>query len=87
MIYDLDTIDFDNIPECLDKVIALLAEASTLMAALIDMPFAEPDDPRWDEFQKRPKIHELVDVYSSVFDAEKLARKTLREIDGTKSTP
>lgn len=87
MIYDFQNIDFNNIPECLNKVIALLAEAGTLMAALIDMPFAEPDDPRWDEFQKRPHIHELVDVFSSVFDAEKLTKKTLAEIDGTKSTP
>lgn len=87
MIYDFQNIDFDNIPECLNKVIALLAEAGTLMAALIDMPFAEPDDPRWDEFQKRPHIHELADVYFSVFDAEKLTKRTLAEIDGTKSTP
>lgn len=87
MIYDFKAIDFDNVPDCLNKVIALLAEAGTLMAALMKMPFAEPDDPRWDEFQKKPHIHELVDVYFSVFDAEKLAKRTLGKIDDTKSTP
>lgn len=83
MIYDFSTIDFDNIPECLDKVIELLAEAGTLMAALVNMPFAEPDDPRWDEFEKRPHIHELVDVFCAVYDTEKLAKKMLNDINDT----
>ena len=86
MIYDFDTIDFDNIPDCLDKVIALLAEAATLMVVLVNSPKVEPDDPRWIEFQKMPHIHELADLFFHVYDAEKLARKTLSEIDGTKST-
>lgn len=81
MIYDFENIDFDNIPTCMDKVIALLAEAGTIMGAIVNMPFAEPDDPLWDEFEKRPHIHELVDLFFFVDDAKKLAKKTLREID------
>ena len=79
--------DFDNVPECLDKVIALLDEAAMIMAHVMKMPFAEPNDPSWAEFHKRPHIHKIVDVYFSISDAERLTRKTLAEIDGTKNIP
>ena len=79
--------DFDNVPECLDKVIALLDEAAMIMAHVMKMPFAEPQEPAWTEFHKRPHIHEIVDVYFSISDAEKLTKKTLAEIDGSKNIP
>ena len=87
MVYDLPSIDFENIPDCMDKVIALLVEAGTLMAALVNMPLAEPDDPRWDEFERRPHIHELVDTFCAIHDAEMLAKKTLRGIKSEKVSP
>ena len=87
MIYEFMSINFNNIPDCMDKVIALLAEAGTLMTALVNMPSAEPDDPRWDEFEKRPHIHELVEVLFAIYDAERLAKKTLVEIKSEKVNP
>ena len=87
MIYDFLKIDFNNIPDCMDKVIALLAEAGTLMTVLMNIPQAEPDDPRWDEFEKRPHIHELAEVLFAIHDTAKLAKKTLREIKGGKVNP
>ena len=87
MVYDFMTIDFNDIPDCMDKVIALLVEAGTLMTALVNMPFAEPDDPLWDEFEKRPHIHELVEVLFAIYDAERLAKKTLVEIKYEKVNP
>ena len=80
MVYDFMSIDFNDIPDCLEKVTALLAEAGTLMTVLMNIPQAEPDDPRWDEFEKRPHIHELVEVYCAIYDAAKLAKETLGEI-------
>lgn len=81
MIYDFKSIDFKNIPGCMDKVIALLAEAKTLMAVLVNTPLAEPDAPCWDDFWKRPNIHELVDTFFAIYDAEKFAKKTLGWIE------
>lgn len=84
MIYDFKTIDFKDVPSCLDKVIGLLAESCTLMTALVNMPIAEPEDPRWNEFEKRPHIHELVEVLCAIYDAEELTKKTCQEIAGEK---
>ena len=83
MIYDFDAINLTNIPECLNKVIALLTEANTLITALINIPFADPQDPVWDEFKKRPHINEFMDMFSSVYNAEKLAKETLSTINTT----
>ena len=87
MVYDFMKIDFNNIPDCMYKVIALLAEAGTLMSALVNMPFVDPNDPLWDEFEKRPHIHELAEVLFAIHDTAKLAKKTLREIKGGKVNP
>ena len=87
MVYDFLKIDFNDIPDCMDKVIALLAEAGTLMAALVNMPSAEPDDPSWDEFEKRPHIHELAEVLLAIDNAEKLTKETLSEIKCEKVNP
>ena len=76
--------DEGNISDCMDNVVTLLAEGRTLMGALMKMPLAEPDDPSWDEFEKRPHIHELAEVYCAIYDAEKLTKKTLGEIKGGK---
>lgn len=83
--FDFNSMDFENISDCLNKVIHLVAEAGTIMTCVVNMPFAEPEDPRWDEFEKRPHIHELTDVFCSIYDTEKLAKKTLAQIDGTPS--
>ena len=76
-----------NISECMDKVRALLGEAGTLMAALMKMPLADPDDLSWDDFERNPHIHELAEVYCAIYDAEKLTKKTLSEIKGEKVNP
>ena len=76
-----------NISDCMDKVRGLLGEAGTLMAALMKMPLAEPDDPSWDDFERKPHIHELAEVYCAIYDAEKLTKKTLSEIKGEKVNP
>ena len=72
---------------CLSNVITLLATASSLLVQAIEMPFAEPDDPVWAEFQKRPYIDEAIDVFGLIFDAEKNAKKTLESMAETKPYP
>ena len=87
MIYNTETIDFDNIPECIDKVIALLAEALTLMMMLIKIPVAEPGNEIWDEFEKRPHIHKLLEVFCAIHDANNQAKRALHEIKCEQASP
>ena len=82
-----DVIRTERLRCCLGNVIALLATASSLLVQAIEMPFADPDDPVWAEFQKRPYIDEAIDVFGLIFDAEKNAKKTLESMAETKLYP
>lgn len=85
MKFDYDSIDYSSIQDCLENVLQLLDCASSIMARAINMPFAEPNDPVYDEFWKRPHINEATDVFSKVFNAQKFTKKTLDVISGTPS--
>ncbi|MBQ6664099.1 MAG: hypothetical protein IJM68_00785 [Synergistaceae bacterium] len=77
---DLDYLEFNNLSDCLSIIILLLENASFILSKVIDMPLAEPDDPVWEEFQKKPHVHEAVEVFYRLYDAKNAAKLTLSRI-------
>ena len=78
---DLDYLEFNNLSDCLSIIILLLENASFILSKVIDMPFADPDDPVWDEFQKKPHVHEAVEVFYRLYDAKDAAKNALNKVN------
>ena len=78
---DLDYLEFNNLSDCLSIIILLLENSSFILSKVIDMPFAEPDDPVWDEFQKKPHVHEAIDVFCHLYDAKNTAKDALNKVN------
>lgn len=78
---DLDYLEFNNLSDCLSIIILLLENASFILSKVIDMPFADPDDPVWDEFQKKPHVHEAVEVFYRLYDAKDAAKDALNKVN------
>ena len=77
---DVDYLEFNNLNDCLSIIILLLENAAFVLSKVIDMPFAEPDDPAWDEFQKKPYVHEAVEVFCRLYDAKEAAKIALDKV-------
>ena len=78
---DLDYLEFNNLSDCLSIIILLLENASFILSKVIDMPFADPDDPVWDEFQKKPHVHEAVEVFYRLNDDKDAAKDALNKVN------
>ncbi len=66
-----DGQDFNSekLLKSLQEIRSALSQAESLALSLVKIPFAEPSNPVWDEFHKRPHIHEIVQVFFGIKDA------------------
>ena len=71
---DIHSLDYNNLEECIKAVMEILENATNIMA--------EPDDPAWNEFHKKPYVHEAVDIFCHIFDAGKIAKETIGKMKG-----
>ena len=79
---DIHSLDYNNLEECIKAVMEILENATNIMAKAVNMPLAEPDDPVWNEFHKKPYVHEAVDIFCHIFDAGKIAKETIGKMKG-----
>ena len=79
---DIHSLDYNNLEECMKTVIEILENAANIMTKAANIPLAEPDDPAWNEFHKNPYAHEAVDIFCHIFDAKKIANRTICKMKG-----
>ena len=78
---DCNVEDYDTLEKALPDVITLLDKAADIMAHVIHIPKAEPDDPIWNDFWDKPFVDRAVHAFSMIFDASTNAQSLLDNIN------
>ena len=77
--------DYDTIEKALPAVIQILNNSIKILAQVVNVPNAEPDDPVWQEFLSKPFIGDICHLGNLIFDASEYSKDLLNRVNAVPS--